>query len=159
VPEAERSIARNADNPDESLQVAVLDDRIVGLVHLSYRPHSPLHEDDSVQVDHLFVDWEHRRRGVGRALMAQAATWAEEMGSTQILAAVSANARDANRFLACLGVMAVATVRSVPVAVLRQRLCLAEQDSADTPALLARRRTMLRRQITLRSPRQPAAHM
>lgn len=156
--EAYRAIIRSADNPFESLQVAELDGRLVGVAHLRRSPLSPLHDEEAVHVSHLYVDPDTRRRGIGRALLAHAASWAEEQGSAHLLASVSAGSRDANRFLACLGLAQVATVRCVPVAVLRQRLNHTEPE-ADTPALQARRRTLLRRQISSRTGRGVSAHM
>jgi GNAT superfamily N-acetyltransferase len=152
--EAMRSIARGARDPYRRLQVAVVNDEVVGVAHLDRSPLSPLHEEEAVHVTHLFVKPGLRRRGVGRALLTHAAVWADEAGATQLLAAVAANSRDANRFLACLGLSQTAMVRSVPVAVLRQRLAINDAECADTPALQARRRTLLRRQITARESRQ-----
>lgn len=163
VAEAARSIARGARDPYQRLQVAVVDGEIAGVAQLDRTSVSPLHEQDAVQVTHMFVLPGLRRRGVGRALLAQAAGWADEVGAGQLLAAVPASSRDANRFLACLGLSQTAMVRSVPVAVLRQRLALNDAECADTPALQARRRTLLRRQITAResrwSKRRLSAHL
>lgn len=154
VTEATRSIARQAHDPYRRLQVAVVDGQVVGVAHLDCLPVSPLHEEDSVHVTHLFVAPSVRRRGVGRALLTAAAAWADEAGATHLLAAVAANSRDANRFLACLGLSQTAMVRSVPVPVLRQRLAFNDAECVDTPALQARRRILLRRQITARESRQ-----
>ncbi|HET7328534.1 MAG TPA: GNAT family N-acetyltransferase [Nocardioidaceae bacterium] len=148
--EAERSIERQGLDPLECLQVAVVEDEVVGVAHFSRTPVSPLHEDDAVQVTHLFVAAGSRRRGVGRALLAAAAAWADDCGATHLLTAVAASSRDAARFLACLGLAQTATVRSVPVAVLRQRLTVSDAECVDTPARQARRRTLLRRQISAR---------
>lgn len=159
VEAAERSIARGSSNPRESLQVAVFGGRVVGVAHLSRVPVSPLHEEDAAHVSHLFVAPAWRRRGVGRALLAAAAGWADEEGATHLLTAVAANSRDANRFLACLGLTQTAMVRSVPVAVLRQRLAISDVEAVDTPALQARRRTLLRRQISAREQRRSARRL
>jgi GNAT superfamily N-acetyltransferase len=157
VAEARRSLERHRRDPYRRLQVAVVEDQVVGVAHLERVPVSPLHEDDAVYVSHLFVSPGLRRRGVGRALLVAAAAWADEAGASQLLAAAAANSRDANRFLACLGLSQTTTVRSVPVPVLRQRLAINEAECADTPALQARRRILLRRQITAREARQSGA--
>jgi GNAT superfamily N-acetyltransferase len=154
--EARRSIARIATDPLESLLVAVDDHEIVGFASLRRLPVSPLHEEDAVHVTHLLVAPRMRRRGVGRALLGHAAAWADEAGSAHLLASVAASSRDSNRFLARLGLAQVTTVRALPVAVLRQRLAVSEPESVDTPALLARRRTLLRRQLSARGARPPA---
>lgn len=157
--EAARSILRVQRDPAQSLQVAVVDDDVVGVAHLSRTPVSPLHEGDAVHVSHLFVTPLVRGRGVGRSLLAAAAAWADASGAAHLLTAVAAGSRDANRFLACLGLSQTAMVRSVPVPVLRQRLgqrlgqrrAVGDGEPVDTPALKARRRIVLRRQIRARA--------
>lgn len=151
--ETRRSIARCAADPRECLQVAVVDDAVVGLAHLRRTPVSPLHQDEAVHVTHLFVAPRMRRRGVGRALLAAAAAWADEAGVAHLLTVAGTASRDANRFFACLGLGQTATVRIVPVPVLRQRLTVSEADGVDTPARQARRRVVLRRQINARGKR------
>jgi len=158
VEAAARAIERNAFDRMQALQVALLEDRIVGVSHLTRTFVSPLHEEEAVHVTHLFVAPGARRRGVGRVLLQHAAAWADEHGSTQLFAAAPPSSRDAHRFLACLGLSQANVVRSVPVAVLRQRLTVSEPECVDTPALQARRRTLLRRRITQRGERPVSAH-
>jgi GNAT superfamily N-acetyltransferase len=65
---------------------------------------------------------EFRRHGVGRALMEATVSWAEETDASHIVAAASANSRDANRFMARLGLAQMAVVRGSTVAAMRAKL-------------------------------------
>ena len=60
---------------------------------------------------HLQVIEGFRRHGVGRALMEATVSWAEETVASHIVAAASATSRDANRFMARLGLTQMAVVR------------------------------------------------
>jgi hypothetical protein len=65
---------------------------------------------------------------------------------------VAAAARDANRFLARLGLASIATVRAAPVAALQERLAKAETaDATDGHVVVERLRTLRRRQATARA--------
>ena len=115
VDSIERSIIRLETEPSERLVVAVADRDVVGVAHLRRAPVSPIHEDDAVHVSYLHVHSGHRRRGAGKLLLEAAADWADAKDSPHIVASVAANARDANRFLARLGLSQVAVVRAVTV--------------------------------------------
>jgi GNAT superfamily N-acetyltransferase len=117
-----------AADPERRVVVAVLGDRIVGAMQLHRAELSPVHPDSAVRVSHLQVVDEARRRGVGHALLEAAVSWAEEKGTDYVVAAASANSRDANRFMARLGLGQVAVVRAAPVSALRAKL------PADLPA-------------------------
>jgi GNAT superfamily N-acetyltransferase len=118
------SAAAVAADPDQRLLVAVVDDRVAGAAHLVRAPVSPIHSDSAVYVLHLQVVDEFRRHGVGRSLMEAAVTWAEEKDSTHVVAAASAGSRDANRFMARLGLGPTAMVRAATVASMRAKLPL-----------------------------------
>ncbi len=120
-----RAIRRVHTEPSERLLIAVLDDTPVGVAHLRRAPLSPIHDDEAVHVGYLHVLSGHRRRGIGKQLLEAAADWAEEKDSTHIVASVAATARDANRFLARLGLTQVAVVRASTVAQLRGKLTAA----------------------------------
>lgn len=122
------AVASIAGDPDQRLLVAVLDGRIAGAVHLIRGPLSPLHCDSVIHVLHLHVLEEYRRHGVGHALMEGTLSWAEEKDTTHVLAAASVGSRDANRFMARLGLAQVAVVRATTVSSLRAKM------SGDTPA-------------------------
>lgn len=118
------SVARIAADPDQRILVAVVDDRVAGAVHLVRAPVSPIHGDSAVYVLHLQVAEEFRRHGIGRSFMEAAVSWAEEKDSSHVVAAASAGSRDANRFMARLGLGPTAMVRAATVASLRAKLPL-----------------------------------
>jgi GNAT superfamily N-acetyltransferase len=118
------SAAGVAADPDQRLLVAVVDDRVAGAAHLVRAPVSPIHSDSAVYVLHLQVLDRFRRHGAGRSLMEAAVTWAEEKDSTHVVAAASAGSRDANRFMARLGLGPTAMVRAATVASMRAKLPL-----------------------------------
>lgn len=120
--EAAASVARTAAEPDQRLLVAVLDDRVAGAVHLTRAPLTPIHTETAVFVGHLQVLDGCRRHGVGRALVEAAVTWAEEKDTPHVLAAAAVSSRDANRFMARLGLGQVAVIRGASVASLRSKL-------------------------------------
>jgi GNAT superfamily N-acetyltransferase len=120
--EAAASIARIAADPDQRLLVARIEDQVAGAVHLARAPLSPLHRDSAVYVMHLQVIESFRRHGVGRALMEATVTWAEEKDTAHVVAAAASASRDANRFMARLGLGQIAVVRGATVAALRAKL-------------------------------------
>jgi GNAT superfamily N-acetyltransferase len=137
-----RSVIRLETDPSERLLVAELDGLAVGVAHLRRAPVSPLHEEDAVHVGYLHVVSDCRRRGVGRHLLEAAADWADEKDSKHVTAAVAATARDANRFLARLGMGQVAVVRASTVVALRTKLGTATRAGATN--IVAVRRLMRR---------------
>ena len=119
---ARASLARIAADPDQRLLVALVEGTVVGAVHLVRATVSPVHCESAVHVTHLHVLESHRRRGVGRALMEAVVGWAEEKDTVHVIAAASAGSRDANRFMARLGLGQVAVLRGATVAGLRAKL-------------------------------------
>lgn len=120
--EASASVARIAADPDQRLLVALTDDDVAGAVHLMRAPLSPVHGDSAVYVLHLQVIDDYRRHGVGHALIEATLTWAEEKDTSHVVAAASASSRDANRFMARLGLTQIAVVRGATVASMRAKL-------------------------------------
>jgi GNAT superfamily N-acetyltransferase len=139
VDQIRRAIGRLGTEPAERLLVAVVGDAPVGVAHLRRAPLSPIHDDEAVHVGYLHVLSGYRRRGIGRQLMDAAAEWAEELDSSHIVASVAATARDANRFLARLGLGQVAVVRASTVAHLRSRLPATNVKSAAGNVVAVRR--------------------
>ncbi len=134
-----RAIERLVTEPSERLLVAVSDDTPVGVAHLRRAPLSPIHDEAAVHVGYLHVLSGHRRRGVGKLLLDSAVAWAEEKDSSHIVASVAANARDANRFLARLGLSQVAVVRASTVAQLRNKLTAVGAKSQTSNVVAVRR--------------------
>jgi len=151
VESAVRAIGHLALDPEQRLVVAEVDGELVGVAHLVRAPLSPIHDETTVRVGHLFVNAEHRGRGVGRALLSAATAWADEKQASHLTITVSAAAREANRFLARLGLASIATVRAAPVAALQQRLARAEAaEVGESHLVVERLRTLRRRQLTAR---------
>ena len=117
-------LAGIAADPDQRVLVAVVEERVAGAVHLVRAPVSPIHADSAVYVLHLQVADGFRRHGIGRSFMEAAVSWAEEKDSSHVVAAASAGSRDANRFMARLGLGPTAMVRAASVASMRAKLPL-----------------------------------
>ena len=120
--EAATNVASIALDPDQRLLVADIDGEVAGMVHLVRAPLSPLQSGTAVHVLHLHVRDDLRRHGVGRALMESTLAWAEEKESGHVVAAASVNDRDANRFMARLGLSQVAVMRVATVPALRAKM-------------------------------------
>jgi GNAT superfamily N-acetyltransferase len=150
VDDVRAAVARLAADPFERLVVTTVDDVPVGVAHLRRAPISPIHDEDAVHVGYLHVLSGHRRRGLGKQLLEAAADWADAKDTTNIVATVAANARDANRFLARLGLAQVAVVRATSVVALRGKLDAAGAllaKPATTNVVAARRLMRRRRQL------------
>ena len=154
VDSAVRGIGHLALDPEQRLVLAEVDDEVVGVAYLVRSPLSPLHDETAVRVGRLFVRSDQRRRGVGRALLAAAAAWADEKQTAHLRITVSSAARDANRFLARLGFAAIAHVRATSVPVLQERLARFEAVDTDGHVVVERLRTLRRRQASARLTRR-----
>jgi GNAT superfamily N-acetyltransferase len=92
----------------------------------------------ALHVTHLLVAPSHRRRGVGRALLAAAVHLADERGVDRILATAASGSREANRYLARLGFAPLVVHRVASTAALRRSLGISEV--SERIALLRRAR-------------------
>ena len=152
--EAASAVASIAADPDRRLLVALLDGRVAGAAQLVRTSLSPLQAASAVHVIHLHVLDDCRRHGVGTALMEATVSWAEEKDTPHVLAAAAVGSRDANRFMARLGLGQVAVVRAASVATLRAKLpveppaiCMTDnRHHRMVGQVLARRRSMRRAQ-------------
>jgi GNAT superfamily N-acetyltransferase len=117
-----RAVTRWDADADSRVLVAELDGDVVGCAFLRTGLVSPVDDDHVVHVSHLQVDPAASRHGVGRSLVEAATTWAEQRGVESLVVATAANDRDANRFLARLGLVQVAVLRGAAVTALRARL-------------------------------------
>ena len=122
--EAVASLGKISADPDQRLLVAEIDDHLAGAVHLIRAQLSPVHSDTAVYVMNLHVVEGFRRHGVGRSLMETVLTWAEDVGASHVVAAASAGSRDANRFMARLGLGQFAVIRGASVVSMRAKLPL-----------------------------------
>jgi GNAT superfamily N-acetyltransferase len=140
-----RLLAEVAADDSYRAVVAELDDVVVGMACFIGRPMGPFVEAVVVQIDYLHVRPSFHRRGVGRALVAAATAYCDEVGAEHVVVNVFPQVREANRFYAKLGFspMVVRRVASVPT--LRRKLALDGVESGRRAGLLARRRTALGR--------------
>ena len=106
-----------AESPDDRLVIAEYDGEVAGAVHLRCTTMSPINLEPLVQAISPHVFPQFRRRGVGRALMEAAVSYAEELGIGYVATAASSGSRDANRFMArlALGPQAVLRVAATPL--------------------------------------------
>lgn len=111
-----------AASPEERIVVVDYEGKVAGAVYLRITTVTPLNLDPSVQAIHPRVFDHFSRQGVGRALMEATAAFAEESGVLHVAAAIASTSREANRFMARLGLAPVATYRTAPTAVLRSRV-------------------------------------
>lgn len=119
---ARKAVLRTAQDPAGRIVVAERDGEVVGCALLRLIQVSPFYEDAVLRVSHLQVDPAHARKGAGRSLVEAALSWAEQQGLESILVASPVNDRDANRFMARMGLAPVAGIRGAPVTALRARL-------------------------------------
>jgi GNAT superfamily N-acetyltransferase len=96
--------------------------RPVGIATMSLQDAGPWWEPPSVLVSLLYVTQDARRRGVGQALLAEAATFAEAWGTDDVTVNVPPQQREVQRFFARLGFSPYVTRRVTSAAVLRRRL-------------------------------------
>lgn len=120
--EAAAAVAAIALDPDQRLLVAEGGGQVVGVAYLVRAPLSPIQSGTAVHVLHLHVRDELRRHGIGRTLMEATLSWAEEKESSHVLVAAAVNSRDANRFMARLGLGQMAVMRAATVASLRAKM-------------------------------------
>jgi ribosomal protein S18 acetylase RimI-like enzyme len=114
-------------DPGRRVVVAVDDaDVLLGAAVLGADTAGGLLDPPSVYVSHLLVSAEHRKRGAGRALVAAAAGYADELGVDSVVVGVTPTGRDANRFFARLGFAPQVIRRIAPVAAVRRALASAE---------------------------------
>ena len=119
---ARRAVVRAEEDPASRIVVAEREGAVVGCAFLRMIQVSPFYDDPVLRVSHLQVDPAHSRRGAGRSLVEAALSWAEQEGVEGILVASPVNDRDANRFMARIGLAQVAGIRGSTVTALRARL-------------------------------------
>ncbi len=137
-------------DPDVCVLLAVAGADAVGMSILSGAALGPLSERTALQMSYVVVTAQHRRRGVGRALVVAAAAYADEHGYEQVMVNVRPNLRDANRFYARLGFAPLLVRRAAPVSQLRRRLAVPERRQVVEDVV--RRRTMARLRPLYRPP-------
>jgi N-acetylglutamate synthase-like GNAT family acetyltransferase len=97
-----------------------------------------------LHITHLVVAPGHRRRGLGRSLLASAVHLAEDAGVEHLVATAAAGSREGNRYLARIGFAPLVVHRIAPTATLRRSLGMTD---------VAGRMAMLRRARLVRAQR------
>lgn len=126
-------------NAERTLLLAI-DDRgtIAGLLAARQDDLGAIDITRVLHVTHLMVLPGHRRRGVGRMLLAAAVNLAEQTGIEHVLATAAAGSREGNRYLARIGFAPLVVQRIAPTSVLRRTLGMT--DPAGRMAVLRRAR-------------------
>ena len=154
VAEIGHVIDRVSAMPEERMVVAEVDGRVVGAVHLRATTCSPINLEPVVQVVSPHVLPDYRRHGIGSALLQAAVEFAEERGIGHVGVAVTAGARDSQRFMARLALGPAATLRVAQTATVKSRLLasnrpmLARGSARQLTQVLAARRSQRRQQPT-----------
>lgn len=151
VESARAAVGRHRDDPSGRLIVGEIDGVLGGMAYLRQTPLSPLHEETTVMVEYLHVSDHARRHGLGKALMAEAASWAEHGNCPHLAVLAPPVAREANRFLARLGLGQAGMVRFASTHTVRRRL--AAEHAPNMLGLLSSRRSVIARRAQL--PRSP----
>ena len=119
----------------ESLKLVAAWDgnRAVGIACISIADVGVWAESLSLQVSGLHVLKNSRHRGVAKAILNSALSYADKWGCVNIMASVPPNEREASRFFARLGFAPISTRRITDTAVLRRKI------SAEPSRLVAQR--------------------
>ncbi len=142
-------LERFAQDPDSRVVVAVCEESVVGLAVYTLGIVSPLIDATAVNITYLHVCKGARRRGIGRALVASAAAFADETGAENVVVNVLPQLREANRFYARLGFGALVVRRVAPTSVLRRRLAADRDRALCSTEVVGRRRRL--QALTVRS--------
>jgi len=122
VEDLRRIITEVLGAPDQRIVVAEYDGQVAGAILLRAHALSPLNLEPVVQAVSPHVFPEFRRHGIGRALMDAAVSFAEELGIGHVASGSVSASRDANRFLARLGLGPQAILRVAPTHTVRAKL-------------------------------------
>jgi len=116
--------ARLLEDPDHRVLLAVAEsgEQLMGAAVVGQDTVAGLLDPPSVYVSALLVAPQCRKRGAGRALVAAAAAYADELGMESVVVGVTPTGREANRFFARLGFAPLVIRRIAPVAALRRTL-------------------------------------
>ncbi|HEY1135518.1 MAG TPA: GNAT family N-acetyltransferase [Nocardioides sp.] len=151
-----RLVAESQADDQHRIVVAEYGGAFAGAVLLRLVTVSPLDLTPMVHLAAPTVLPEFRRRGVGRALVEAGVAFAEEHDVPQVSTASLSTSRDANRFMARLGLATRASFRIAPTATVRARITAMRPTMARPPrqqltSVLAARRSMRRQTTTQRA--------
>lgn len=111
-----------ADSPQQRLLVADVGGEAVAAVLLRVTTMTPINLEQAVQAISPHVLPGYRRHGIGTMMMEQAVSFADEVGVAQIATGAESASREANRFMARLGLSPRATMRVGSTMAVRSRL-------------------------------------
>jgi GNAT superfamily N-acetyltransferase len=137
-------IGWGAGSADYRAVVGEIEGGVVGMAYFSVQPASALVDCETVQIDYLHVRSAFTRRGVGHALVAAAAAFADQVGAEHVSVGVFPHVREANRFYAKIGFSPLIVRRIAPVSALRHALSPEQVSLAHRAGALARRRVVVR---------------
>lgn len=140
-----------AESPEQRLVVAEYDGEVAGAVFLRLTTLTAVNLEPVVEAVSPHVFPQFRRHGIGTSLMECAVTFADELGVSHVLTAAASASRDANRFMARLGLGPFAVTRLAPAPTVRakvtaQRPGLSSTGGRHLTRVLAARRSMKRTQ-------------
>jgi GNAT superfamily N-acetyltransferase len=151
VADLELLIKAASASPEQRLVVADYDGELAGAVFLRLTTLTAINLEPVVEAVSPHVFPQFRRHGIGSSLMECAVSFAEELGAAHVMTAAASGSRDANRFMARLGLgpFAVTRVASAPAVrakVNAQRPGLSTNGGRHLTRVLAARRSMKRTQ-------------
>ncbi|KRB75915.1 hypothetical protein ASE01_12740 [Nocardioides sp. Root190] len=149
VADLELVVKGAAASPEQRVVVVEYDGQLAGAVYLRITTLSPLNLEPCVQSIHPRVLDKYTGHGIGHALMEAATSFAEENGILHVVTAVPHGSREANRFMARLGLAPVVLYRVAPTAVLRNRV----SPQRSTPGAESTRSKVLAARRSLRRAR------
>lgn len=117
-----RHLGALASSPGAVVLVARTEEGLVGLLLARLLGPNLFTDEVNLAIEVVYVDGEHRRRGVGHALMLAAVEFALANGAENVYAAPIPGARGVQRFFVRLGFTPAASHRVIPVATLHRRL-------------------------------------
>jgi GNAT superfamily N-acetyltransferase len=147
---ARASVTKHLADPSCRLIVGEIDGVVGAMAYLRRNPISPLHDEVTVAMEYLHVSDACRRHGLGKALIAEAAGWAERQNCPHLAVLAPASAREVNRFLARLGLGQAGVLRFASTHTVRRRL--AAEHAPNLLALLSSRRSVVARRAMLARP-------
>jgi ribosomal protein S18 acetylase RimI-like enzyme len=136
------AIEQLPDRPGERLLVAEYDGAFAGAAFLKAGTYSPVNPEPVLQVHNAAVAPAFRRRGIGKALVESAVTWAEELGIGHVATAAASGSREANRFMARLALGPQAVLRMAPTPAVRAKLVARHPGGRQVTQVLAVRRSL-----------------
>ncbi len=136
-------------SPEQRLVVAEYDGELAGAVFLRLTTLTAVNLEPVVEAVSPHVFPQFRRHGIGSSLVECAVTFAEELGVGHVMTAAGSGSRDANRFMARLGLGPLAVTRVAAASAVRakvnaQRPGLSTSGGRHLTRVLAARRSMKR---------------